>query len=68
MAKQEFDYTTKMIKGNLSNFSAWHNRSKLILRMLDEQSASDAERRQLLDQGKGKMTRIKKKLMVMEQS
>lgn len=51
MAKDEFGYTTKMIKSSLSNFSAWHNRSKLILRMLDEQGASDEQRRQLLDDG-----------------
>ncbi len=51
MAKEEFDYTTKMIGTNLSNFSAWHNRSKLILRMLEEQSATDDERRQMLDDG-----------------
>ena len=51
MARNEFDYTTKMIGINLSNFSAWHNRSKLILRFLDEQSASDEERKQMLDDG-----------------
>jgi geranylgeranyl transferase type-2 subunit alpha len=50
-AKQEFDYTTKMINANLSNFSAWHNRSKVILRTLDEQQASDDERKQMLDEG-----------------
>lgn len=51
MARKEFDYTTKMISANLSNFSAWHNRSKLILRMLDEQQASDEERKKMLDEG-----------------
>ena len=51
MAKTEFDYTTKMIGTNLSNFSAWHNRSKLIIQMLEQQSASDAERKQMLDEG-----------------
>ena len=49
MAEQEFDYTTKMIGSNLSNFSAWHNRSKLIPKMLDERKASKEERRELLD-------------------
>ncbi|KAK2800235.1 hypothetical protein FQN50_008199 [Emmonsiellopsis sp. PD_5] len=49
MAKAEFDYTTKMIGTNLSNFSAWHNRTRLILRMLNEQSAGDEDRRKMLD-------------------
>lgn len=51
MARKEFDYTTKMVESNLSNFSAWHNRTKLIQRILDEQSATDEERRQMLDDG-----------------
>lgn len=51
MSKQEFDYTKKMIGANLSNFSAWHNRTKLILKILDEQQGSDEERRRMLDDG-----------------
>lgn len=52
MAEQEFDYTTKMISTNLSNFSAWHNRSKLIPRLLDERQADYESRRKFLDEGK----------------
>ena len=52
MARQEFDYTTKMVSLNLSNFSAWHGRTKLIQRFLDEENASDNERRKMLDDGK----------------
>jgi geranylgeranyl transferase type-2 subunit alpha len=59
MAKQEFDYTTKMIKLNLSNFSAWHNRSKLILRTLEEQEASNVERKKMLDEGTWPAARTK---------
>ena len=53
MARDEYDYTTKMIGQNLSNFSAWHNRSRLILRILNEESASARERKQMLNEGKG---------------
>jgi geranylgeranyl transferase type-2 subunit alpha len=52
MARQEFGYTTKMISSNLSNFSAWHNRTKLIQSFLDEELASDDERLKMLDDGK----------------
>ncbi|KAF2190796.1 protein prenylyltransferase [Zopfia rhizophila CBS 207.26] len=49
LAESEFEYTTKMIKTNLSNFSAWHNRSRLIPRLLDEREADIATRRKMLD-------------------
>ena len=51
MAEEEFKYTTKMIESNLSNFSAWHTRSKLIPRLLDERKADDEARTRLLDSG-----------------
>ena len=51
MTGAELDYTTKMIGTNLSNFSAWHNRSQLILKLLHERSASDTERKKALDDG-----------------
>lgn len=50
MTEQEFAYTTKMIKTNLSNFSAWHNRSQLIPKLLYERNADSAARRKLLDE------------------
>lgn len=49
--EDEFNYTTKMIETNLSNFSAWHSRSKLIPRLLDERQADMATRKQFLDDG-----------------
>lgn len=49
MVEQEFEYTTKMIKTNLSNFSAWHKRSQLIPRLLTERQSSSKDRRKLLD-------------------
>lgn len=50
--QNEFDYTTKMINSNLSNFSAWHNRSKLIPRLLDERQADHKARCKFLEEGK----------------
>ena len=52
MTEDEFAYTTKMIESNLSNFSAWHRRSKLIPSLLSERNANHAERRKFLDGGK----------------
>jgi geranylgeranyl transferase type-2 subunit alpha len=51
LAESEFEYAKKMIRTNLSNFSAWHYRTKLIQRLLSEKSASDEERKQILDDG-----------------
>ncbi|KAF1999138.1 protein prenylyltransferase [Amniculicola lignicola CBS 123094] len=49
LVESEFEYTTKMIKTNLSNFSAWHNRGKLIPPLLAERQADNAARRRMLD-------------------
>ncbi|KAK6359283.1 Rab geranylgeranyltransferase, variant 2 [Orbilia brochopaga] len=49
LVEEEFQYTTAMYQKNLSNFSAWHNRSKLIPRLLDERNANPEERRTFLD-------------------
>ncbi|KAI4178349.1 MAG: hypothetical protein L6R41_008429 [Letrouitia leprolyta] len=52
--ESEFDYTTRMIESNLSNFSAWHRRSKLIPRLLDERNARHAARKDFLDRGQSR--------------
>ncbi|SMR50624.1 unnamed protein product [Zymoseptoria tritici ST99CH_1E4] len=49
MVEPEYEYTTKMIQSNLSNFSAWHNRGQLIPRLLNERQADSAQRKELFD-------------------
>jgi geranylgeranyl transferase type-2 subunit alpha len=49
LTESEFAYTTKMIKTNLSNFSAWHNRLQLIPTLLRERNADTLARRKFLD-------------------
>ncbi|MCJ1330808.1 Rab geranylgeranyltransferase [Thelotrema lepadinum] len=49
MLESEFAYTTRMISTNLSNFSAWHTRSRLIPPLLAHRHASPSSRRQMLD-------------------
>lgn len=49
MVESEFEYTTKMINSNLSNFSAWHNRGQLLPRLLAERRADAAGRRKAFD-------------------
>ncbi|KAK9351456.1 hypothetical protein V1505DRAFT_373896 [Lipomyces doorenjongii] len=44
MVRPEFDYTTTKINANFSNFSAWHNRTKLIPRLLKEEPEIDARK------------------------
>lgn len=44
LAESELDYTKKMITLNLSNFSAWHSRSNLSPRILQERGADDEAR------------------------
>lgn len=51
MVSEEFEYAKKMISTNLSNFSAWHYRTKLIQRLLNENSANEEERKKMLNDG-----------------
>lgn len=52
LTEQEMVYTTIMIEKpkGLSNFSAWHQRSKLMPRLLDEQNADHIARRKAFDE------------------
>lgn len=50
-AQREFEYTTAAINSNFSNFSAWHNRTKLIPQILSQVPDADdrdQRRRELL--------------------
>ena len=49
LIENEFLYTKKMINTNLSNFSAWHQRSRLIPILLDERQASQSMRAKMLE-------------------
>ncbi|KAK3997042.1 hypothetical protein QBC44DRAFT_316077 [Cladorrhinum sp. PSN332] len=49
MVEAEFEYTEKMFRTDLSNFSALHSRSRLIPRLLDERGATDPQRKAFLD-------------------
>lgn len=51
MAEAEFKYTTAMINHDLSNFSAWHNRSRLIPVLLCERKAGHDARKLFFESG-----------------
>lgn len=44
MAEDEFAYTTRLISFDLSNFSAWHSRSQLLPKLLNERGTGAAIR------------------------
>lgn len=52
MVEAEFEYTERMFRTDLSNFSALHNRSQLIPRLLDERGATAAQRKAFFDTGR----------------
>lgn len=51
LVEPEFAYTTKLLQGagGMSNYSAWHNRSRLIPLVLAERGASAQERLDFLE-------------------
>lgn len=51
MTEVEFAYTTSKINADLSNFSAWHSRSQLIPRLLNERKAEQVARKEFLAKG-----------------
>lgn len=54
MAKKEMEYTTSAIATNFSNFSALHNRTKLIETILNLEADPNSQKalaKQILEQG-----------------
>lgn len=70
MVESEFEYTTRMVHApnGLSNFSAWHRRSRLIPRLLDERKVDDIARRQFLDDGREPHDPIKSTCLTPDQN
>ena len=58
MVEAEFQYTEDKIRADLSNFSAWHSRSKLIPRLLEERGADEKARREFFEAGMFFFTRF----------
>lgn len=50
MTQHEFEYTTKKINNDFSNFSAWYNRALLIPKYLSEKDGKEENRSEFLKQ------------------
>lgn len=51
MVESEFEYTKQKLLSNFSNFSAWHNRSELLSRLVDLRDLDADARSEFLDEG-----------------
>ena len=49
LLQTDLDFTKKKLEQNFSNYSAWHQRSKLLPHLLSD--ANEDERKRLIDEG-----------------
>ncbi|CAG8539603.1 12208_t:CDS:2 [Ambispora leptoticha] len=50
LTESEFKFTTTKINQNFSNYSAWHQRSKLLPSLFQEKNMTDAEKKSVIDE------------------
>jgi geranylgeranyl transferase type-2 subunit alpha len=60
MVKEELEYTRRMVRGvgGMTNYSAWHLRSVLLPRLLEEEGKDEQERMDCLEDGESSCNKV----------